>query len=84
VEGDSETRVAYSVDLAKPENNKLSIYLRLHIMLIKALHNDKAGERTKRKKPQDNENCLNPNKTTLPIRVERYCWSHIFWKGYNN
>lgn len=57
-----KTRVAYSVDLAKPKNNKLSIYLRLHIMLIKALHNDKAEERTKWKKPQDNENCLNPNK----------------------
>lgn len=40
--------VAYSVNLPKkPENNKLSIYLRLHIMLIKVLHNDKAEEWTK-------------------------------------
>jgi hypothetical protein len=44
------TRVPCSVNLPKPENNKLSIYLRLRIMLIKALHNDKAGARVNKVK----------------------------------
>lgn len=37
-------------------------------------------------KPQDNENCLNPNKTLSPSlsRNKRFCQSHIFQKGYDN
>lgn len=58
----------------KPKNNKLTIYLRLHIMLIKALHNDKAGK---------NRRIMETVLTLIKADVED-SRSHNFPRDYNN